>query len=209
MPLYGYFRSSASWRVRIVAALKGLEIELISRHLRKGEQNQPDYLKINPQAYVPALILDDGTALTQSLAICEYFDELYPEPPLLPDTIGARAHVRALAYVVACDIHPLQNLKILNRVRALGQDDEGVNEWAKTVIEDGLLAYETLLDTYPKGAFSFGETPTLADICLIPQLYNARRFGAEIPSRLLDIEAQCLALPAFGDTTPDKQPDAE
>ncbi len=176
--------------------LKGLGFDYLSYNLRDKEQLSPAFLALNPQGLVPALEMD-GAVLTQSLAICEYLEELHPAPALLPAEPHARAKVRAAAYVIACDIHPVQNLKILNRLRAMGHDDAAVDQWARTTIEEGLAAYEALLPAQG-GAFSFGDTPSLADICLIPQLVNARRFGVEVSSeRILAIELACLGLEAF------------
>lgn len=208
MILHGYFRSTASWRVRIGLATKGLHFEQVSHHLRKGEQRNPTYLQVNPQGLVPALVLDDGTVLTQSLAILEYLDEIQPQPPLLPTGAVARAKVRAAAQIIACDTHPVQNLKVLDRVLALA-DDAAMQIWARTTIEEGLNAFARSIAN-EAGPYCFGDRPTLADICLVPQLVNARRFGAnwEI-GRIASIEAACMGLPAFANTLPDIQPDAE
>lgn len=209
MILHGYFRSSAAWRVRIALALKGLRAEDVFHHLRRGEQRSADYLALNPQGLLPTLELDDGSALTQSLAIVEYLDETHPEPPLLPADLVERARVRAVAQAVACDIHPLQNLKVLKRLRELGQDEAQVQAWAAWVIEEGLEAVERMLAD-GAGPFAFGDRPTLADIVIVPQLANARRFGVEVRwPRLLAIEAACLELDAFRTTAPAMQPDAE
>jgi maleylpyruvate isomerase len=194
--LHGFFRSSATYRVKITLGLKGLSFDYLSYNLRDKEQLAPAFLALNPQGLVPALEMD-GAVFTQSLAICEYLDEVHPTPALLPSDPLARAKVRAAAYVIACDVHPVQNLKILNRVRALGQSEDAVELWARTTIDEGLSAYEALLPAQPQ-PFSFGDAPSLADICLIPQLMNARRFGANLTSpRILAIEAACLALEAF------------
>jgi maleylpyruvate isomerase len=199
--LHGFFRSSATYRVKIALALKGLKFEYVSYSLRDQEQLAPAFLALNPQGLVPAVEMD-GAVLTQSLAICEYLDELHPTPALLPDDALARAKVRAAAYAIACDVHPVQNLKILNRLRALGNSDDVVEMWAHTTIEEGLAAYEKLLPV-DVGMFSFGDTPTLADICLVPQLANARRFGVKLNSkRILAIEAACLALEPFAPISP-------
>lgn len=206
MILHGYWRSSAAWRVRIVLALKGLSADQVPHHLRHGGQRAPDYLALNPQGLVPALVTDDGQVLTQSLAICEYLEEIAPEPSILPGDAAMRARIRAAALVVAADIHPIQNLKILRRLRDLGQDDQA---WARQVIEDGFDALEALLTDTP-GPFAFGAAPTLADVCLTPQMTNARRFNVELRwPRLQAIEAECLKLDAFRLTAAEHQPDAE
>lgn len=208
MILHGYFRSTASWRVRIGLAMKGLQAEQVSRHLRKGEQRVADYLELNPQGLVPSLVLDDGRVLLQSLAILEYLEEVWPKPTFLPGNAFYRARIRAAAHIIACDIHPIQNLKILDRVRALGGDND-VNDWAITVIDEGLIAFSKVIEG-EEGPFCFGEHPTLADICLIPQLVNARRFGANWSiGRIAQVEAACLSHPAFFETRPEIQPDAE
>lgn len=209
MILHGYFRSTASWRVRIALGLKGLAADQVFHHLRRGEQRAPDYLLVNPQGLLPALALDDGRVLTQSLAIVEYLDETHPEPPLLPSDPVARAQVRAVAQAIACDIHPVQNLKILARLRELGLEEPAVQGWAAATIEEGLDAVDTLLAVH-SGRFAFGDKPGLADLVLVPQLGNARRFGVDLRwSRLTDIEAACLELDAFKSAVPSAQPDAE
>jgi maleylpyruvate isomerase len=196
LTLHGFFRSSATYRVRIALDLKGLSFDYLSYNLRDKEQLAPAYVALNPQGLVPTLMLGDQP-LTQSLAICEYLDEVHPAPALLPTDPLERAQVRAAAYVIACDIHPVQNLKILNRLRALGQGEDTVNLWARDTIEVGLSAFEALLPAHG-GAFCFGDAPGLADICLVPQLVNARRFGVELTSeRILAIEAACLSVEAF------------
>lgn len=210
MRLHGYYRSSAAWRVRIALGCKGLAAISVAHHLRHGEQRDPSYLALNPQGLVPALELSDGGVLTQSLAICEYLDEVYPTPPLLPGDARHRASIRAFAQAIACDIHPVQNLGVLTRLRDLGLGDEAVAGWARGVIADGLAACAALVPNAGT-AFLFGDTPTLAEICLIPQLFNARRFGVDLGAltRLCSVEAACSALPAFAAATPDCQPDAE
>jgi maleylpyruvate isomerase len=210
LKLHGYFRSSAAYRVRIALNLKGLAPEHLSHHLRKGEQTAPGYLKLNPQGLVPTLVDDEGGVLTQSLAIIEWLDEIHPTPPLLPPGALQRAKARAFALAVACDIHPVQNLKVLTRLRELGVSDDKVTEWAAWANREGLMACEKLVASEP-GPFCFGEVPTIADLCLVPQLGNARRFGVDVSAfpRLLKAEAACKAIPAFVDAAPDKQPDAE
>jgi len=209
MKLHGYFRSSASYRVRIALNLKGLGSEHLPHHLRKGEQRDPAYLALNPQGLVPTLE-DDGAVLTQSLAIIEWLDETHPEPPLLPTDPLHRAKVRAFALALACDVHPVQNLKVLARLRQLGVAEAQVTEWAAWANREGLAACETLIAGEP-GPFCFGAMPTLADLCLVPQLANARRFGVELQAfrRLLQAEAAAKAMPAFADAAPERQSDAE
>jgi maleylacetoacetate isomerase len=214
MKLYTFFRSSASHRVRIALNLKGLQYDQAPIHLRRGggEQLSAAYKAINPQALVPALE-DDGKILTQSLAIIEYLEERYPQPPLLPRDPADKALVRSLALIVACEVHPIQNLRVLQYVkREYNQSDEQVNRWAQHWIDLGLAALEQMIVAQPRrGKFCFGDTPTLADICLVPQLGNARRYGCDLSPypAILEIEKNCKALPAFADAAPEKQPDAE
>jgi len=210
MKLHGYFRSSASYRVRIALNLKGLGADQLSYHLRNGEQRAPAYLALNPQGLVPALQDDHGATLTQSLAIIEWLDETHPSPPLLPTDLLQRAKVRAFAMALACDTHPVQNLKVLAQLRELGLSEEQVTAWAAGVNREGLAACETLIAGEP-GPFCFGAAPTIADLCLVPQLVNARRFGVDVSAfpRLLKAEAAAKANKAFADAAPDRQPDAE
>lgn len=206
--LHGYYRSSASWRVRIALNLKGLAYRQVAHHLRHGEHRSAAFRALNPQALVPALEVD-GTVLTQSLAICEFLEERWPAPPLLPADAVARAKVRAFALAIACEVHPLQNLGVLERMRGLGLDERAVQDWARASIDRGLEACAALL-AGEVGPFCFGDAPTLADVLLIPQLGNARRFGARTDwPRLAAIEAACAALPAFAMARPEAQPDAE
>jgi maleylpyruvate isomerase len=209
MKLHGYFRSSASYRVRIALNLKGLGAEHLPHHLRKGEQRDPAYLKINPQGLVPTL-QDTGAVITQSLAIMEWLEETHPEPPLLPKDPLRRAHVRAFAMALACDTHPVQNLKVLARLRQLGLPEEKVTEWAAWANREGLSACEILIAN-ENGPFCFGTAPTMADLCLVPQLANARRFGVDVSifPRLLMAEAAARDNKAFADAAPERQPDAE
>ncbi|MDT0509540.1 maleylacetoacetate isomerase [Novosphingobium sp. MMS21-SN21R] len=206
--LHGFWRSTASWRVRIALGLKGLEWRGVAHHLRLGEQRAPEYLALNPQGFVPALEVG-GAVLTQSLAICEYLDEVYPEPPLLPADPLARAKVRAFAQVIACDIHPVQNLKVLKMLKKRGLDQAATDAWAAEVIESGLAACAALIGGNA-GPYCFGDQVTLADVLLVPQLGNARRFGATFDfGRISEIEAACMALPAFVAAAPERQADAE
>ncbi len=212
--LYSYWRSSAAWRVRIALALKHLPCEIRPVHLLRdgGQQHSPEYLRLNPQGRVPTL-MDGKRVLTQSLAIIEYLDECHPEPPLLPPTPRERARVRAMAQVIACDIHPLNNLRVLQRLeQQCGLDAEGKRQWMHFWMKQGFDALEQMLANNPAtGACCEGDHPGLADICLIPQLYNARRFGLDLSPwpEIQRIEAHCLQLPAFRDTAPEVQPDAE
>ena len=205
---HGFFRSSAAYRVRIALHLKGLDFEEVGHDLRRDEQAAAEYLRLNPQGLVPALETGDGI-VTQTLAICEYLDEITSDPPLLPSDPFLRARVRGFAQVIACDIHPVQNLKILKRVRGLGADEDGVRRWAAQAIEDGLDACERLVADQ-SGPYCFGAAPMLADIFLVPQLANARRFRCDLRwPRLLAVEAHCLGLPAFRAAAPEAQPDYE
>src|SRR3979411_2614210 len=210
MKLHGYFRSSASYRVRIALNLKGLSADHLPHHLRQGEQCAPAYLAINPQGLVPTLESDRGGILPQSLAFIEWLDETHPEPPLLPKDPLRRAKVRAFAMALACDTHPVQNLKVLARLRELGLPEETVTGWGAWANREGLAACETLIAAEP-GPFCFGAAPTMADLCLVPQLFNARRFGVALDAfpRLLQAETAAKAIKAFADAAPERQPDAE
>jgi maleylpyruvate isomerase len=214
MKLYTFFRSSASYRVRIALNLKAIDCEQAPIHLRRGggEQLMPAYTAINPQALVPTLE-DNGRILTQSLAIIEYLEETHPNPPLLPKKPAGKALVRSMALVIACEVHPIQNLRVLNYVKATyNQTDEQVNKWAQHWIDLGLAALQEMIVGQPKrGKFCFGDVPTLADVCLIPQLGNARRYGCDLSKypTILEIEKNCSAIPAFVNAAPEKQPDAE
>ncbi|MCW5731382.1 MAG: maleylacetoacetate isomerase [Alphaproteobacteria bacterium] len=214
MKLYGYFRSSAAYRVRIALNLKNLAHEQAFVHLTRGggEQFGEAYRGINPQQLVPALDIG-GDVLTQSLAIVEYLDEVYPEPPLLPKTPAARAHVRALALAIACDIHPLNNLRVLNYLtRELGQSEETKTRWYRHWVESGLAAVERMLERGGRmGRYCHGDEPGLADICLVPQVFNARRFNCDLSAcpNVIAIADRLNALPAFVKAQPQNQPDAE
>jgi maleylacetoacetate isomerase len=213
MKLIGYFRSSAAFRVRIALNLKGIEVEHASRHLRKGEQAAPDYVALNPQKLVPALVLDDGAVLTQSLAIMEYLEETHPEPALLPSDPVGRAKVRALSLIVSADIHPIQNLRVMGYLRdKFGQTEESAFAWSRHWIETGFDAYEATLDKGAEaGAFSHGNSPTMADMCLVPQVFNAARFKVDMKRypTIQRIYDACMKHPAFDAAQPSKQPDAE
>jgi maleylacetoacetate isomerase len=212
MKLYTFFRSSASYRVRIALNLKGLDYEQIPIHLRRGEQISSSYKAINPQALVPTLE-ENGRLVTQSLAIIEYLEERNPQPPLLPRDPADRATVRSMALAIACEVHPLQNLRVLNYLRGeLRHGEEEANRWARYWISLGLEALErSIVSLAKRGDFCFGETPTLADIFLVPQLSNAKRFGCDLTPfpTLVQIAANCLKLPAFVNAAPENQPDAE
>lgn len=206
--LHGFWRSTASWRVRIALGLKGLDWIDVPHHLRLGEQRAPEYLALNPQGFVPALEIG-GDILTQSMAICEFLDETHAQPPLLPKGAMARAKVRAAAQLIACDIHPIQNLKVLKMLKKLGMDQVATDGWAAEVIEGGLEAFARLI-AGNDGPYCFGENVTLADVLLVPQLGNARRFGARFDfGRIVEVEAACMKLPAFIAAAPESQPDAE
>lgn len=213
MKLIGYFRSSAAFRVRIGLNLKGITVEHAACHLRKGEQSAPDYAAINPQKLVPALVLDSGEVLTQSLAILEYLDEIQPDPPLLPGSAVDRARVRALALICTADIHPIQNLRVMSYLRSkFGQSEESAFSWSRHWIETGFDAYEATVARDPgTGTFSHGEQPTLADLCLAPQVFNAARFKVDMARypTIQRIHAACMKHPAFDAAQPSRQPDAE
>ncbi len=213
MKLYDYFRSSAAYRVRIALNLKGVAPERVFVHLRRGAQRADDYLAVNPQGLVPSLIADNGDVFTQSLAIIEWLDETSPLPPLLPADAAGRARVRSLALAIACDIHPLNNLRVLNYLTGtLGATEAQKNGWYRYWCDVGLEAIEIqLAREQATGAFCHGGAPTLADICLVPQLANARRVDLDLAPypTLLRIDAACAALPAFANAAPARQPDAE
>jgi maleylacetoacetate isomerase len=214
MQLISYFRSSAAFRARIALNLKGIAHDIVPRHLLRdgGAQFTPEFLALNPAALVPVLRDDDAT-LTQSLAIIEYLDETHPAVPLLPATPLERARVRALAMSIACEIHPLNNLRVLTYLTGeLGIDADGKQRWYRHWVETGLGAVEGLLAGHPQtGRFCHGDSPTLADCCLVPQIVNAQRFGCHldhVPTAMA-IHERCMALDAFQRAAPAAQPDAE
>ncbi len=211
MKLYGYYRSSAAYRVRIALNLKGLGYENAFVHLRKGEQRAPDYVKLNPQALVPMLV-DGGATLTQSLAILEYLEEVHPKPALLPRDPVGRARVRALSLAVACDIHPLNNLKVLQHLqKELGLDEAARNAWYHRWVQEGFKAIEAQLGSPETGRFCHGDQPGMADACLVPQAYNAERLKVDLAPypTLRRIVAEARALPTFAQAEPEAQPDFE
>ena len=207
--LYGHFSSAASWRVRIALNLKGLPYRYVPVHLGRGEHRAASYLAMNPQGLLPALKLSDGVVLTQSLAIIEWLEDTHPSPPLIPGDAVLRARVRAFALALAADTHSLQTRRVLEGLRRRGLDDSAVAAWAADANLNGLEACEAL--ALSSGAFCFGALPSLADVCLVPQLAAARRFGVDVARfpRLLAVEAACGALPAFAEAAPSRQPDSE
>jgi maleylpyruvate isomerase len=212
MRLYGYFRSSAAYRVRIALNLKGIAVEHVPIHLVKdgGRQKLPEYLAKNPQALVPTLELDDGTVLTQSLAIIEYLDTVWPEPRLVPADPVAAAKVRAVALAIACDTHPLNNLRVLKHLKGpLAQPQPAIDQWIKHwILTGGLEPVERMIGG---GPYCLGTTPSLADVCLVPQIFNARRYAVSLEHlpRVLAVDAACQKLEAFASAHPMKQADAE
>ena len=211
MILYDYYRSSAAYRVRIALNLKGLEAERRFVHLRKGEQRAPGYLAVNPLGLIPTLVIGD-TVLTQSLAIIEYLDEIHPAPPLLPRESADRAWVRAIALSIACDIHPINNLRILKYLGGqLKVEEPARDEWYRHWVRVGFDALEAQLATRVQGPYAFGAAPTLADICIVPQVANAQRLKVPMDPypRLAAINDACLRHSAFERARPEVQPDAE
>jgi maleylacetoacetate isomerase len=215
LKLYTYFRSSAAFRVRIALNLKGLAYDPVLVHLPRGEHRRPEYAAVDPQALLPTLV-DGERALSQSLAIIEYLEETRPEPPLLPADAAGRARVRSLSLLVACEIHPLNNLRTLQHLkRALGQNEEQINAWYRHWIADGFGKLEADLNRDKSGGgtgrFCHGDAPTMADCCLVPQVFNAKRYSADLGPypTLMRIFDACMKLEAFDRAQPSKQPDAE
>ena len=211
MIFFSFWRSLASFRVRIALNLKGLPYEPVFVHLAKGEHRAAAYAKVNPQALLPTLELDDGARLTQSLAIIEYLDETHPAKPLIPKDVLGKARVRSLSYLIASEIHPLNNLRVLQHLkRALGQNEEQINTWYRHWIADGLAKLEAELGA-GRGKFCHGDAPTMADCCLVPQIFNAKRYQSDLapyPNTMRVFEA-CMKLEAFDRAQPSKQPDSE
>ena len=215
MKLYGYWRSSAAYRVRIALNLKGISAEQLSVHLVRdgGEQHKAAYSALNPLELVPTLVMDDeldADALSQSLAIIEYLDEIHPQSPLLPASALERAHVRAMALTVACEIHPLNNLRVLQYLtQTLGVDEAAKNTWYHHWVASGFAALEILLKRH-SGRYCFGDTVTLADLCLVPQVYNAQRFNVDLTPypNIMRVWAECNQLEPFADAAPERQVDA-
>ncbi|WP_304526676.1 maleylacetoacetate isomerase [Halomonas sp. I5-271120] len=212
MTLYGYYRSSAAYRVRIALNLKGLDIAQVPVDLAGGAQREESFRAINPQGLVPVLETDDGERLTQSLAICEYLDERYPSSPaLLPEDAAGRARVRGLAQLIANEIHPLNNLRVLRYlIGDLELDEDAKLGWYRHWVAEGFTALEAMLENDQTGRCCHGDTPTLADICLVPQVYNAERFDCDLSAypRLRAVAEYCRGLPAFEQASPSRQPDA-
>lgn len=212
MRFHGYFRSSSAYRCRIAFNLKGVVPEFVPVPLKTGAHQGGDYAYLNPQQLVPTLETDAGDVLTQSLAIIEWLDETIPEPALLPDDAVTRAQVRAFSQVIACEIHPLQNLRVLKYLRAeLAQPEEAVNAWLARWLGEGLTACEGLLANRPATPHAFGQSAGLADICIVPQVFSAQRFGVDIShlTRINAIYEHCQLNPAFADAAPVRQPDFE
>lgn len=211
MKLYNYFRSSASFRVRIALHLKGLPFEYIAVHIAKGEHKQPDYSAVAADNLVPNLVVE-GEHLSQSMAIIEYLDEMHPEPALLPKEPLARARVRALAQSISCEIHPINNLRVLKYLTStLGLSEDQKNTWYRHWVREGLEAFERQLAQGPQSTFCYGDTPSLADCCLVPQIFNAQRFEVNLEGLPLTMAAfeACMKLEAFQKSKPSACPDAE
>jgi maleylacetoacetate isomerase len=212
MKLYNYFRSSASFRVRIALELKGLPYDYVPVHLVKGEHRKEGYAAVSASQLVPTLETDGGERLGQSMAIMEYLDETHPEPALLPRDALGRARVRALAQLVACEIHPLNNLRVLKYlVNQLKLDEDTKNDWYRHWVRTGLESYERELARLPRGKFSYGDTPTMADCCLVPQIFNGRRVNTDYSGldRTMAAFDACMELPAFQKAQPSSCPDFE
>jgi len=209
--LYSYFRSSAAYRVRVALNLKGIAYETVPIHLTRdgGRQNSAEFRAINPQMRVPVLVLDSGERLVQSLAIVDYLDHAFPAPPMLPTEVVARAKALSIAEIIACDIHPINNLVTLNYLRGrLGHDQAAVDAWYAHWIVTGFEAIEAMIRP---GPYAFGAEPSVADLCIVPQVYNARRYKVSLDRfpKIVGVDAACLKLEAFDRARPENQPDAE
>ena len=208
MKLYSYWRSTTSYRVRIALHMKGVAFDTVPVDLVAGDQRAAEYTALNPVAGVPSLVLDDGTVLTQSMAILEWLEAAHPAPALIPADPKHAARVRAASFIIATDIHPVNNLKVAQRLKSMGHSQDDAVAWMNDWMTRGFAAFQASIpaDT----PFSFGDSPNLADICLVAQLYNAHRWGTDLTGfqRLTEIEARCLALPAFDAARPENQPDA-
>jgi maleylacetoacetate isomerase len=212
MKLHNYFRSSASFRVRIALELKGLPYDYLPVHLVKGEHKSDQFAAVSPSGLVPALETDSGEVLGQSMAIIEYLDETHPNPPLLPKDPLGRARVRALAQLIACEIHPLNNLRVLKYlVREMKVSEEAKNTWYRHWVRSGLVSYEAELQRLPASTFSFGDAPSVADCCLVPQVFNGKRFDVDFSglARTMAAFDACMKLPAFQKAQPANCPDNE
>ena len=213
MKLYTFWRSSAAYRVRIALNLKGVDYQSIPIHFRKegGQHKTPEFLARNPQGLLPVLEDDDNTVL-QSLAIIDYLDSKCPNPRLIPEDVADRSQVNALSQIIACEIHPLNNLRVLQYLRQqLGQDDEGVNRWVQHWVAEGFAAFEKIISHTSEGEYAFGDNVTLADVCLVPQVYNAERFGCDMSSypTINAVTAHLRGIQAFANAAPEQQADAE
>ncbi len=210
MQLYSFFNSSTSYRVRIALALKGIKYDYQGVNIRVGEQSAAEYAEINPSMGVPVLVDDKGVSLTQSLAIIQYLDDVCPEPRLIPQNSVEKARVLEVANLISCDMHPINNLRILGYLkRELGVTDEQKDAWYRHWVADGFRALEKLLNRYGHGDFCFGDTPTLADCCLVPQVANAQRFGCDLTAypRVMAVYEHSQQHPAFLQAAPAEQPD--
>lgn len=208
MKLYSYWRSTTAYRVRIALNLKGIDYTTMPVDLLKSEESAPDYVALNPGQSVPTLVLEDGRVLTQSMAILDWLEESYPESSLLPEDMIERAKVRAAALTIATDIHPVNNLRVVAKLKSMGHSQEEAVAWMNDWMTRGFTAFQQLIS--PDTPYCFGDTPGLADLCIVPQLYNAHRWGCNLTpfARLIDIESRCLTHAAFEAACPENQPDA-
>lgn len=210
LTLHGYWRSGTSYRTRIALNLKGLDYDQATHDLRKGEQKEAGYLALQPQGLVPALEVRPGLVLPQSVAILEWLEETYPDPPLLPSSADARAVVRAMCALIGSDVHPLNNLRVLKKLRAMGHEQAEIDAWAQDWIAQGFAALDRMIDEYGS-IYAYGTTPTLVDCYLVPQVYSAERFGVDLSpyDNLMSAYDMAIAHPAVAAAHPDRQPDAD